>query len=114
MTQLEKELDKKLEFHAPYKGVFLSNGELTQEEVQSLEDEGNLVLMSGSQIEVEDQETGQLMVGEVTITNDDFFLFDVKDKNGKIVHEEEVPLYVYLLQLDACGALDAYPRVDLQ
>lgn len=114
MTQLERELDNKLEFHAAYKGVHLSNGELTQDEVQALEDEGNLVLTTGSQVEVEDQETGELMVGEVTITNDDFFLFDVKDKNGNIVHEEEVPLYVYLMQLDACGALDAYPNVDLQ
>ena len=114
MTQLERELDSKLQFHAAYAGVHLNNGELTEEEVDKLNEQGCLVLSTNDTIEVEDRETGELYVGKVTITKDDYFLFDVYDEKDHVIHEEEVPLYVYLNQLRECGALDAYPSVELE
>lgn len=114
MTALERELSKRLHFDCPYKGVILITDfdDLTPEEEKKLTEWGDLILKDGDIVKVEDQETGLLMEGRITITHPDFFLFDVYDKNGKIIHEEEVPLYVYLAQLDARGALDAYPNVD--
>ena len=98
-----------------YRGVILNDNKLSAEYLVSLHEEGYLVLSTGDTIEIEDDETGELYEGQITINEDnkDFFLFDVYE-NGKIVHEEEVSLLSYLLQLKRCGALDAYPMVSLE
>lgn len=98
-----------------YGGVILDRNELSNEHIASLNEDGYLVLTNGETIEVEDSETGELYEGKITLLdNDDFFLFDVYDESGKIVHEEEVPLLSYLSQLNRCGALDAYEKVEIQ
>ena len=107
------DMKKNLQFNCVIEGVILNNNELTKSEINELQKDGYLVLSTDEEIEYEDDETGELLTGKITITHDDFFLFDVYE-NGEIVYEAEIPIESYLYQLDMYGALFAYPRVNFE
>lgn len=97
-----------MKFESSIKGVILNDNELSKEEIKQLEKDGYFVLSTDEEIEFEDCDTGELKIGKITITNDEFFLFDEYDDNGKIISECEIPLLTYLYQLEEYGALDNY------
>lgn len=97
-----------MKFESSIEGVILNDKELTKEEITQLEKDGYFVLSTDEEIEIEDCDTGELKIGKITITNDEFFLFDEYDEYGKIISECEIPLLTYLYQLEEYGALDNY------
>lgn len=105
-------MNKNLQFNCSIDGVIFNNKELSKSEISELQDDGYLVLSTDEEIEYEDVDSGELLNGKITIVHDDFFLFDVYDDYGKILIEMEIPIETYLYQLDECGALSAYPRVN--
>lgn len=97
-----------MKFESNIKGVILNDNELSKEEIIQLEKDGYFVLSTDEEIEIEDYDTGELKIGKITITNDEFFLFDEYDDYGNIISECEIPLITYLYQLEEYGALDNY------
>lgn len=97
-----------MKFESSIEGVILNDKELSKEQIVQLTKDGYFVLSTDDEIEIEDCETGELKIGKITITNDDFFLFDEYDNDGKIISECEIPLITYLYQLEEYGALDEY------
>lgn len=97
-----------MKFESSIKGVILNDNELSKEEIIQLEKDGYFVLSTDEEIEIEDYDTGELKIGKITITNDEFFLFDEYDDYGNIISECEIPLITYLYQLEEYGALDNY------
>jgi len=73
---------------------------------------GYLVLKLNTKIEYEDNETGILHELEIYDFDGDALDCVEYGLDGEVCSEWQIPLSVYVSQLESIGALDAYPMVD--
>lgn len=85
-----------MKFNSYYFDVILNDNELTKEEIVNYINRGKIVISTGDIMKIVDDETDEEYVGTITIITDDLLLFDCYDESGKIYHEEEITIELYL------------------
>jgi len=81
--------------------------------IEDLHRLGYLVLVNGDTIEYEDNETGILHELEIYDFDGDALDCVERGDSGGVCSEWQIPLSVYVGQLNCIGALDAYPKVKI-
>lgn len=99
--------------NAPLSATDWVDGENITLTPNELHRKGYLVLSKGDKIEYEDNETGELHEVEIYDFHPDILKCVEYDLDNVICSEWEIPLSVYLSQLDSIGALSAYSKVEI-